>query len=149
MTGFKRVVYVAGLGAAALTIAGCCTTGPKVRAAGGASPAAGPSLSKGDLLGDVKVIVITSDQQAHPEKQCVRAGIQVVVWVADTNKLGVTFDAAKNPFSQQPTCPGGRFCYSILPPPVSTPEGEYEYNVVLARVGGTPVILDPRIEIMH
>ena len=135
------------LAAAILALGACCSAGSGARALGGAARPGDAALGKGALLCDVRVIALTADKNAHPDPQRVRRGIQVVVWVADTDNLTVTFPG-ENPFAQQPTC-GGRFCYSIVTPSADAAIKQYDYQVTLARNGGKPVILDPRIEIMN
>lgn len=137
-----RVVLLAAVAGGILGNGACCCTNTGIRTAAGGSQAG--DLSKGCLLDDVQLIVITADGKTWPKQAKVRKGIQVVVWVADADALDIQW-TSQNPFPVPPQC-AGRFCYSIQPPNGTI--GPYDYKGTITR-GATSTVIDPRIEIMN
>jgi hypothetical protein len=141
MRRFLRFTSLA-VAAAGILASGACCSGTGLRTVTGASQA--HDLSKKCLIEDVQVIVVMADGKTVPKDARAKKGVQVVVWVADADKLDLQF--VSNPFPNAVTC-AGRFCYSIQPP--NAPAGFYDYTGTITLSGGGTKPIDPRIEIMN
>jgi hypothetical protein len=128
----RRISSLATLGLALLT--GCSPFGQALKQAGKILPAGG----------DVAFAVVSEDGRVYPKTLIVRKGVHAIVWVADSDKLTITFSQTPPPVTV--TC-SGPICWASAPPATESGQPGYAYE---GRVGSgsKEKPLDPRLEVV-
>ena len=100
----------------------------------------------GCYQGQVKLVCIDAQGNADPDPVKVKKKTEIVVWMApEGSHLVITFP--QNPFPQPVSCPGDRYCASLLPPGDDAAEKLYDYTATVT-IAETTKTSDPQLEVV-
>ena len=113
----------------------------------GCSPFGDALKQAKDILppgGDVAFAAVSQDGHVYPKTLIVRKNVHAIVWVADSDKLAITF--AQTPPPVAVTC-SGPICWAATPPAVDAPAPGWAYGGTVGS-GTSAKALDPRLEVV-
>lgn len=128
----RGALYLTTLGVVLMT--GCSPFGDALKQAKNILPAGG----------DVAFAAVSEDGHVYPKTLIVRKNVHAIVWVADSDKLTITFTQTPPPVSV--TCQGP-ICWAATPPSVESGAPGWGYGGTVGT-GGSAKPLDPRLEVV-
>jgi hypothetical protein len=106
--------------------------------------------SQGTGATDVAIILLEPDRKYYPDRLLVKNKVHMIVWIAEADRLSVSFKDPKPPGVDVKCSTDFKFlCYTTTPFKLSPGDpNRFKYTATVQCKGKDPVTIDPEVEIV-